>query len=232
MANQNNASDFIDYLIASATEGEPESDRLPSLNAISRELGISVARLREQLEVARALGFVEVRPRTGIRRLPYSFAPAVWQSLSYALKTEPSLFQPYAMLRRQVELSFWHQAVALLTPEDQQDLMALVDQACAKLNGTPIRIPHEEHRQFHLQIYKRLQNPFVLGIIQSYWDAYEMEGLNLYAEYDYLQEVWKYHRRMVEAILAGDMDAGYQALLEHTDLLHHRPGGIPSTEEE
>jgi DNA-binding FadR family transcriptional regulator len=232
MVNQNNASDFIDYLSASATNGDSESDRLPSLSAISRELGVSVARLREQLEVAKALGLVEVRPRTGIRRLPYSFAPAVWHSLSYALRIDPSLFQPYAMLRRQVELSFWHQAVQLLTPEDQQQLLSLVEQACAKLNGTPIRIPHEEHRQFHLAIYKRLENPFVLGIIESYWDAYEMEGLNLYADYNYLQEVWQYHRRMVEAVIAGDFDAGYQALREHTDLLHHRPGGIPSPEKE
>ena len=58
MVNQNNASDFIDYLSASATNGDSESDRLPSLSAISRELGVSVARLREQLEVAKALGFV------------------------------------------------------------------------------------------------------------------------------------------------------------------------------
>jgi DNA-binding FadR family transcriptional regulator len=227
MVNQNNASDFIDYLTATAAEDD-SNEHLPSLSAISGELGISVARLREQLEVAKALGFVEVRPRTGIRRLPYSFAPAAWQSLSYALKIDPSLFQAYAMLRRQVELSFWHQAVALLTPEDQQALMSLVEQACAKLNGTPIRIPHEEHRQFHLQIYQRLENPFVLGIISAYWDAYEMEGLTLYADYHYLQEVWPHHRQMIEAIIAGDADAGYRALLEHTDLLHHRPSGITS----
>jgi DNA-binding FadR family transcriptional regulator len=37
---------------------------------MSKELGVSVALLREQLEVAKAIGLVEVRPRTGIRRLP------------------------------------------------------------------------------------------------------------------------------------------------------------------
>ena len=72
MANQIFESEFFAYLAASETDEESESDRLPSLNALSAELGVSVARLREQLEVAKALGLVEVRPRTGIRRLPYS----------------------------------------------------------------------------------------------------------------------------------------------------------------
>lgn len=231
MANQRLESEFFDFLIASATEGESGSDRLPSLNTLSQELGVSVARLREQLEVAKALGFVEVRPRTGIRRLPYSFTPAVWQSLAYAIKVEPGLFAAFANLRRQVELAFWDQAVRALTPEDHQELQSLMEQAYNKLNGTPIRIPHSEHRQFHLAIYKRLANPFVLGIIEAYWEAYEAAGFNLYADYNYLQEVWNYHQLMVNAICSGDFKTGYRALLEHTDLLYHRPEAMASPNE-
>ena len=231
MANQRLESEFFDFLIASATEGESDSDRLPSLNNLSQELGVSVARLREQLEVAKALGFVEVRPRTGIRRLPYSFTPAVWQSLAYAIAVEPTLFSAFAMLRRQVELAFWDQAVRALTPEDHQELQSLMQQAFSKLNGTPIRIPHSEHRQFHLTIYKRLSNPFVLGIIEAFWEAYEAAGFNLYADYNYLQDVWNYHQLMVNAICSGDFEAGYRALLEHTDLLYHRPEAMTSANE-
>src|SRR5512133_2307366 len=79
-------SEFLHYL---ATHPEAENG-LPSLIELSRELGISVAGLREQLEVARALGLVEVRPRTGIRRLPYTFLPAVRRSLDYAMSLEES----------------------------------------------------------------------------------------------------------------------------------------------
>jgi DNA-binding FadR family transcriptional regulator len=74
----------------------------------------------------------------------------------------------------------------------------------------------------HLGVFRRLENPFVLGILEAYWDAYEEIGLNLYADYDYLQEVWQYHQKMVAAICAGDIDAGYDALIEHTDMLYHR----------
>jgi DNA-binding FadR family transcriptional regulator len=231
MSNQRFESEFFDYLIESALEGENESDRLPSLNALSQELGVSVARLREQLEVAKALGFVEVRPRTGIRRLPYSFRPAIWQSLSYAITIDPGLFLSFAMLRRQVELAFWNQAVRALTPEDHQELHSLMEKALQKLNGTPIRIPHIEHRQLHLAIYRRLDNPFVLGIIEAFWDAYEAARFNLYADYGYLQEVWDYHQQMVDAICSGDFETGYRALIEHTDLLYHRPEVTTSSDD-
>ena len=135
------------------------------------------------------------------------------------------------MLRRQVELAFWDQAVRALQPEDHQELKDLMEKALSKLNGTPIRIPHVEHRQLHMTIYRRLDNPFVLGIIEAFWAAYEAARFNLYADYNYLKEVWNFHQQMVDAICSGDFDAGYRALLEHTDLLYHRPDGTPFQDE-
>lgn len=231
LANHRPESEFFNYLTASILDGDDETVRLPSLTALSKELEVSVARLREQLEVAKALGFVEVRPRTGIRSLPYSFTPAIWQSLSFAITIDPELFMSFAVLRRQVELAFWDQAVHSLKIQDHHHLQSLMENAFQKLNGTPIRIPHIEHRQLHLMIYKRLENPFVLGLLEAFWEAYEAVRLNLYSEYDYLLEVWNYHQQMVDAICSGDFDAGYRALLEHTDLLYHHPKAMSSSSE-
>jgi DNA-binding FadR family transcriptional regulator len=220
------SSDFLNYL-ASPKQPEDkdgsEPSQLPSLNDLSKELKISVASLREQLEVAEALGLVEVRPRTGIRRLPYSFFPAAYQSLSFAIRLNRSYFDSYAELRNQVEAAFWEPAVQSLTTPDHQDLQKLMDNAWNKLNGSPIQIPHEEHRQLHLLIYARLNNPFVQGILEAYWEAYEAVGLNLFADYQYLQEVWRYHQQMVDGIIAGDPASGYQALCLHKDLLFQHP---------
>jgi len=174
--------------------------------------------------VAKALGFVDVRPRTGIRRLPYSFLPAVWQSLAFAMKVDRSHFDAFSDLRKHLEMCYWHEATQALTPEDHAYLNELMEAAWAKMRGTPIRIPHIEHREFHLAIFRRLDNAFVHGILEAYWEAYEAVGLNVYADYDYLQEVWNYHQQMVDAICSGDLDAGYQALVDHTDLLYHRLG--------
>lgn len=215
------SSDFLNYL-AETYQMDKDSEHLPSLQVLSKQLGVSVSSLREQMEVGRALGLIEAKPRTGLRRLPYSFFPAVNQSLTYAITIDQEYFLKFADLRRNLEAAFWSQAVYLLTEEDKVSLQELVDKAWEKLRGTPIQIPHFEHRQLHLTIYKRLDNLFVSGILEAYWEAYEAVGLNLYAGYRYLEEVWTYHQQMVEGICRGDLDAGYQALVEHAELIEHR----------
>jgi DNA-binding FadR family transcriptional regulator len=217
------SSDFLKYL-ASYNNGD-QSDQLPALSSLSKELGLSVASLREQLEVAEALGLVEVRPRTGIRRLPYTFLPAVRQSLTYAIDLDRAFFEKFAQLRNHIEASFWTPAVKQLTPADHAELKELMTHAWQKLQGTPVQIPHSEHRRLHLLIYRRLDNLFVQGILEAYWEAYEAVGLNLFTDYDYLTEVWTYHQQMVDAIVKGEYDVGYQALVKHKDLLYHRPYG-------
>ena len=216
------SSEFLQYLAATGVNNS-EPQRLPTLNQLSEELGVSLSRLREQLEVARALGLVEVRPRTGIRRLPYTFSPAVWQSLSYAIELDRTNFDAFSGLRNNLEAAYWFEAVALLTVGDVQHLQKLMESAWHKLRSPQVKIPHAEHRQLHLGIYRRLDNPFVLGILEAYWEAYEAIGLNMYADYEYLEQVWSYHQLMVDAISAGNFDGGYQALVEHKDLLYQRP---------
>ncbi len=213
-------SELLRYLAAHpALPGE----RTPAIHDLAHQLSISPNKLREQLEVARALGLVEVRPKTGIRRLEYSFRASLRTSLRYALALDPGYFEQIGELRNHIEVAFWHQAVRLLEPDDTQHLMRLVESAWRRLRGEPVQIPHAEHRDLHLSIYARLQNDFVRGILESYWDAYEAVGLNVYNDYVYLQRVWTYHERMVTAIIAGDYDAGYHVLVEHAGLLQDRP---------
>ena len=90
MAELQFTNEVLQYLVDCSTENG--ANKLPSLSAMSKELGVSVAYLREQLEVAKAIGLVDVRPRTGIRRLPFSFLPAVRQSASYAIALDSSIF--------------------------------------------------------------------------------------------------------------------------------------------
>jgi DNA-binding FadR family transcriptional regulator len=76
-----------------------------------------------------------------------------------------------------------------------------------------------------LLIYSRLDNPFVSGILEGYWDMYEAVGLNMYSgDIKYLNDVWNFHARMVQGICEGNYDAGREALIKHMDLLAHRPG--------
>jgi DNA-binding FadR family transcriptional regulator len=213
-------SEFLKYLARSVKNNK--QDRIPALAELSQELGISTAALREQLEVARTFGLVEVRPKTGIRTLPYSFSPVVCQSLAYAMAVDPAYFKSYSDLRTHVEEAYWYEAVSSLNAQDIDYMRGLIAQAQNKLHGRPIQIPHQEHRELHMCIYRRLNNPFVTGLLEAYWEVYEAVGLDLYTDYQYLEQVWNYHARMVEQIAAGNFTAGYQAMAEHMQLLSQR----------
>ena len=175
--NSQQLSNFMIYLARQMTEG---AETLPSLNELSAELGMSIASLREELQVARVMGLVEVKPRTGIRCLPYRFAPAVTKSLAFAVSVEPDSFRHYSDLRNHIEASYWYQAVSSLTDRDIEELRQIIRTANEKLQSDPIQIPQREHRQLHMTIYRRLENEFVQGILEAYWDTYEAVGLSVY----------------------------------------------------
>ncbi|UYN91127.1 MAG: FadR family transcriptional regulator [Anaerolineales bacterium] len=217
MLKETTSFDFIKYL----ANGNG-SDRLPSLQELSAEHGVSISVLREQLQVARALGFVEVRPRTGIKRLPYTFAPAVRESLFYAMDRDRAAFDRFSDVRRHLERAYWYEAVERLTDEDVTHLRTLVDRAEEMLQVEPIRVPHAEHRELHLVIYRHLENPFVLGLLEAYWEAYEQVGLSRYTGLAYQVQVWNSHRQIVEAIANKDFERGHQLLNGHFDLIDER----------
>ncbi len=209
-------SQFLNYLIeARIAPGE----RVPTLQEIGNELGISVGKLREQLEVARNLGLVSVRPRVGIQREPLDFSKAILPSVLFSLGTGEASFIQFSQLRRAIETELWSEAVILLTEEDKTCLRAIVNQAWQKLRGEPIHVPNGEHRQFHLKIYSRLDNPFVQGVLAAYWDAYEASELTRFASYQYWLDVWNFHEKIADALCANEFDRGQQLLVEHFNLL-------------
>lgn len=220
--------EFLQYLLK---DGHRPGERLPSLTEISAETGMSMGKLREQFEVARTLGLVEASPRRGIVRTEYNFLPAVRLSLMVALTIDPRSFDAFSSLRGHLETAYWNEAVTLLTDADKARLCALVASAWDKLRQPRIQIPYQEHRELHLAIFRRLNNPFVVGLLEAYWDAYEAVELNTFADLGYLQAVWSYHERIVNAIVCGRYDEGKLLLIEHMQLLSARgtPMELPAS---
>lgn len=208
--------EFLRYIIE---QNIAPGARLPTIAEMSADIGISVGKLREQLEVARSRGLVSVKPRVGTQREPFDFLPVTRDSVLFALASQEAEFEHFSELRQAVETSLWLPAVQQLQSEDHELLRALVVQAWNKLKGDPVLIPNLEHRQLHLTIFRRLENPFVKGILEAYWDIYEAIELTQLASYQYWIEVWTYHEKIVEAICDGEFLQGKQLLLEHFELL-------------
>jgi DNA-binding FadR family transcriptional regulator len=207
---------FLHYLIDNDV---PPGQRLPALSDISSEMGISVGKLREEMEIARKMGLVSVRPRLGIQREPFEFSQMLLDGVLFGLATGEANFEQYSQLRQVVETGFWDQAVKLLTTEDKEQLRTLVTRAWDKLRGEPIHLPNGEHRDLHLTIFGRLENPFVQGILDAYWQAYEASEMTRFASYAYWTEVWTYHEKIVDALYNNDFALGQQLLVEHFSLL-------------
>jgi DNA-binding FadR family transcriptional regulator len=210
---------FLKYL---SSRKNTEGCRLPSLSELSKTTETSIPSLREQLEVARAFGFVEVRPKTGIRKNKYRFEPAVTASITYALEERPELFDTFADLRKHIETAYFEEAAALLVDEDIEGLKLLVASAKDKLAKNPVEIPYTEHRDLHLLMYSRLKNPFVIGLLEAYWLVYEDVGLNRYSDLSYHLRVWDYHEQIVNSIQMGEYSNSKKALLEHMILIQQR----------
>ncbi len=213
-------SEFLTYLVEHSIE---PGDRLPSLSEIGEDIGVSIGKLREELAVARGMGVVSARPRLGIQREPFDFAQAILPAIRFSLATGETCFAQLSSLRRAIEVSFWDEAVVLLTPGDKAQLGSLVAGAWAKLRGDPSHIPNGEHRQLHLTIFSRLENPFVQGLLVAYWDAYEASELTRFTRFQYWVDVWTYHEQIVEALCADDFARGRQLLIEHFALLPVAP---------
>ena len=221
MTSMNLGSDFLNFIV---DKGYQPGDLLPSIQELTNDahLDMSANKVREQLEVARAMGWVEVRSKRGTLVKEYAFTPAVRLSALYALACGER-FESFASLRNHVESAYWNEACALLSDEDLTIMQGCIDEAHQKLDSPPIHIPNPEHRRFHMTVFKHLDNTFVLGILEAYWDLYEEVGINRYMDYSYLRQVWDYHSRILERIKAGQFDDARQAFEEHTRLLRHEP---------
>jgi DNA-binding GntR family transcriptional regulator len=68
-----------------------------------------------------------------------------------------------------------------------------------------------------------LKNPFVIGLLEAYWEAYNAVQLHTYADFAYHQSVWDYHEQILKAIQKRDYDQALTAYIDHTQLLRHQP---------
>lgn len=219
-----NLSELLKYLSAIP---EDVNGRIPPLAELSQELGISTATLREQLEVARMMGIVEVRPKTGIRKQQYSFRPAVTTSVAYAVSQASTNFAAFSDVRKHLEAAYFIEAAQLLSQNDVMALSQIVNHAQDKMQSSFMQIPNHEHREFHLSIYKNLRNVFVTGMLEAYWDLYRATGLEIYPDVNYLQRIWQYHGLIVDMIRQRDFARGLNVLLEHMDLIKQRERTTP-----
>jgi GntR family transcriptional repressor for pyruvate dehydrogenase complex len=214
---------ILRYIIdGKLVERNAEPAKLPPLDQLAKELGVSRGKLREDMIAAQAYGVVEMRPGDGTYVSPFDFYTAIRPLVLYSIAGDRRKFDHFYALRARLEVTFWEDAVHGLTDTEMEELESILERAEHRLQGSPVEIPHGEHRDFHVLIYSRLDNSFAQGLLKAYWDAYEAVGLHRYFDLSYYQQMWSSHKRMVEAIRAGDYEEGKRVLIQHFTLLEDR----------
>jgi GntR family transcriptional repressor for pyruvate dehydrogenase complex len=216
---------ILQYFVDEQHEARGQEIKLPPMDDLAQTLGVSRGKLREELIAVQAYGIVEMRPGDGTYVRPFDFYPATKTLALYAIECDRKHFDHLYEVRIHLELAFWERAVHGLTQEDMAKLQHILERAEKKLKGTPVEIPHDEHREFHMTVFSELDNEFAQGILRAYWDAYEAVGLHRYFDLSYYESMWDSHRKMVEAILEGRYEDGKDVLAHHFTLLQDRLQG-------
>ncbi|RJQ44780.1 MAG: FadR family transcriptional regulator [Anaerolineaceae bacterium] len=214
-----NQRKLLQFIILRIKEGR---DDLPPIQELSEQLEMSVPTLREQIEALKMLGLLDARPRHGLHIRPIDISTGLRQIAIIAASIDMKYFYQFSDFRDRLEQAWFVTAAEKLVQDDIDQLEQYVINANAKLHGNPIQIPHREHKELHLSIYQRLDNLFVMGILNTYWTLYEAVGMNLYTDLNYQNKVWEYHSNIVEEIKRKDYQKGLLLLNEHMKLLYKR----------
>ena len=232
MASEDLGNAILHYIVekGASDAGHPKEIKLAPMDELADEMGVSRGKVREELLAAQAFGVVEMRPGDGTYVRPFDFYTPARTLVLYAISRDRANFDRLYELRQNLEVSFWDAAVSKLTNEDVRELRDTIERAERRLGGTPVEIPHAEHREFHMGLFKRLDNEFVRGLLRSYWDAYEAVGLHRYFEYQYYARMWSSHKAMVDAVADGRIGEGRKIVAGHFTLLQTRLESAPAAD--
>jgi DNA-binding FadR family transcriptional regulator len=208
-------SDYVKAYIAS--HSLKPGDELPSESELSRRLGVSRPTIREATNALAGMGIINVSsgrvPTVGEGSgavLPQIFGHALAIAQIDRLNT--------LQVRRFIEERSVVLAAANRSEEDISDLLAIVSQLRAAVGDLPAFSSVDI--AFHKLLARASGNPLVRIIIDGITDVALQSSLSGLREIEDLKEwmgVFHTHRRIAEAVIAGDPDEAELQMKEHFD---------------
>jgi DNA-binding FadR family transcriptional regulator len=188
-------------------------DPLPPEGRLAQELGVSRPSIREAVKGLESLGILETRPGVGLFVRSFSFDP-ILDNLAYSVGCDRNSVAELLYVRKQLEAGAIEDVAASVTPAQLRVLRSIVDrmgERAAQGKAFP-----EEDRFFHRTLYTGLENPLLLKLLDVFWEVYRrLRDQTLRADQVDPVRSWENHRRVVEALEAGDGPVARAAMLAH-----------------
>lgn len=188
-------------------------DPLPPEGRLAQELGMSRPSVREAVKALESLGILETRPGVGLFVRPFSFDPIV-DNLAYSVRFDRDSLTELLYVRKQLEAGAVEDVAVHRTPDQVRVLRSIVDRMAERAAAG--QASPEEDRLFHRTLYAGLDNPLLRRLLDVFWEVYQRlrEATGLSNTVDPVRS-WENHRRIVEAIEAGDSTAARTTMRAH-----------------
>lgn len=189
-------------------------ESLPAERDLMVQYSVSRATVREALRMLGAKGLIEVR--RGRRGGSYIRPPngdAISQSLDLFIQGHDVRFCDLLAVREAIEPVAAAQAAQFRTPQDIEHIYEILDRADQVIAN--IKLFSELNIEWHLAIVRASHNPlflsFMTSISSALYSATERDEFDLQTR----TIVARYHRKISEAITAGDAEAARRRMMRH-----------------
>jgi len=203
--------------------GFQPGDLLPPEAELARALGVSRPSLREAMKALQSVGLVETRQGAGtfvgrfsLDHLVAGLAFTIRSDLGRNLRTLRDLVE----IREILERDLVARVAPLMTPPLLERLTSLVAGMEARAERGEL-FPAED-RAFHEALYRPLGNALLTQLLGAFWEVFAAVRDELPGEGPLSRETAAGHRRIVEALAAGDGPAAAAAMTAHFAGIHQR----------
>lgn len=213
-----------DYIISHHLR---RGDPLPSEGEMASQLAASRNAIREAVKTLQALGIVETRHGQGtfvgdfsLNALVAGLTFRIRLAANQDLRTVRELLE----IRQMLECGLVARLTDLVTESHLAELRALVNRMEELAARGEIFL--EEDRAFHEILYRPLDNSLVIQLLQAFWEIYHIVEPELPLSEEQPDGTVTGHRRIIEALEAGDKNAALTAMIAHFDGVKNRIAGL------
>jgi GntR family transcriptional repressor for pyruvate dehydrogenase complex len=200
------ASEVTDRLLAAIAIGEfLPGERLPAERALARMLGVARSTVHDALHRLRDAGVVEIHlGRSGGAVVRSDWTPQSAGAVARTLSVQRPQLRELFDLRRLVEGMIARAAAERRAPDD---VRKLEDGLLAYRRARSSEEAHDADQAIHRAVASATQNTHVLAMRESILATITLGiGIEPYSPSHYEQALNE-HAELVEAIVAGDVDA-------------------------
>ena len=186
-------------------------DRLMSERDLARQLSVGRSSIREAITALRAQGEVEVRHGDGIYlvRRPEDLIPSLAAELVETHIDHPAIWETRQALETQCARLAAHRS----TGEDLVELAAALDEMQGEVEAGEAGLAGD--RRFHVGVATASHNPILIQLLDSMRHALNRTSATSLTRAGQPTTSLQDHRRIYDAIRAGDSAAAAAAMLDH-----------------